>query len=331
MSFIGNSPVNQAFTPAVDFFSGNSSTTAFTLSRPVASVAQIVVAIENVIQNPGTAYTVSGNTITFTSAPPTNSNNIWVNYTSPITQVMQPGQGTVGQQQMVNPTGTGNPVLQNSPTLMSPIITGSTPQTTVYTSGSGTYTVPTGARYLQIMMVGAGAGGQGSGTSQGSQPTAGGSSIFGSNTAFGGTPSSAYNGTGGSGGTATLSGAIGFTIQGGMGGPSIYNAASGSWGVGGQGGSSALGGAGAGGSSGGGGNSAMANTGGGGGGGATSGFNGNSGPGGGAGGYINAVITSLSATYSYYVGTGGTAGGAGGSGNVGGAGGSGVIMVTAFF
>lgn len=95
MAFIGNTPTTQAFTPAVDYFSGNASTTAFTLSRPVASVAQVQAVIENVPQNPGSAFTVSGNTITFTSAPPSGTNNIYVYYTSPITQVIAPSQGTV--------------------------------------------------------------------------------------------------------------------------------------------------------------------------------------------------------------------------------------------
>ena len=95
MSYIGNTNTTQAFTPAVDFFSGNASTTAFTLSRPVASVAQVQAVISNVPQDPGSAYTVSGNTITFTSAPPSGTNNIYVSYTSPITQVIAPGQGTV--------------------------------------------------------------------------------------------------------------------------------------------------------------------------------------------------------------------------------------------
>jgi hypothetical protein len=100
MSYIGNTPTTQSFTAAVDFFNGNGSTTAFTLSRPVASVAQVQVAIENVPQNPGDAFTVSGNTITFTSAPPSGTNNIYVYYTSPITQVIAPGQGTVGTAQI---------------------------------------------------------------------------------------------------------------------------------------------------------------------------------------------------------------------------------------
>ena len=100
MSYVGNTPTNQAFTPQVDFFNGNGSTTAFTLSRPVASVAQVQAVISNVPQKPGDAYTVSGNTITFTSAPPSGTQNIYVYYTSPITQVIAPGQGTVGTAQL---------------------------------------------------------------------------------------------------------------------------------------------------------------------------------------------------------------------------------------
>jgi hypothetical protein len=105
MAYIGNAADQQAFTPAIDYFNGNGSNVAFTLSRPVASVAQVQAVIENVPQNPGNAFTVSGNTITFTSAPPSGTNNIYVYYTSPITQVIQPGQGTVGLTQL-NATGT---------------------------------------------------------------------------------------------------------------------------------------------------------------------------------------------------------------------------------
>ena len=96
MAFIGNTNTTQAFTPAIDYFSGTGSATAFTLSRPVASVAQVQVTIDNVAQNPSSAFTVSSNTITFTSAPLSGTNNIYVYYTSPITQVIAPGQGTAG-------------------------------------------------------------------------------------------------------------------------------------------------------------------------------------------------------------------------------------------
>jgi hypothetical protein len=125
MAAIGNSPTQQAFTPAIDYFSGNGSTTAFTLSRPVASVAQVQVVIDNVAQNPSSAYTVSNNTITFTSAPLSGTNNIYVYYTSPITQVIAPSQGTVQTAQLGNITNiaSGN----SSLTLQ----TGSSPTTAV--------------------------------------------------------------------------------------------------------------------------------------------------------------------------------------------------------
>ena len=113
MAYIGNTQYNRKYEPAVDYFNGNGSTTAFTLSRPVASVAAVQAVISNVPQNPGSAFTVSGNTITFTSAPPSGTNNIYVYYTSPNTQIVQPGQGTVGTTQLqsdltlTNPTYTG--------------------------------------------------------------------------------------------------------------------------------------------------------------------------------------------------------------------------------
>jgi hypothetical protein len=102
MSYVGNTSTTQAFTPAIDYFSGNGSTVAFTLSRPVASVAQVQVVVNNVAQNPGSAFTVLNNTITFTGAPSSGTNNIYVQYTSPITQVIQPGQGTVGATQLAS-------------------------------------------------------------------------------------------------------------------------------------------------------------------------------------------------------------------------------------
>ena len=106
MSYIGNTNTTQGFTPAIDYFSGNASTTAFTLSRPVASVAQVQAVVNNVAQNPSDAFTVNGNTITFTSAPSSGTNNIYVYYTSPITQVIAPSQGTVGLTAL---TATGTP------------------------------------------------------------------------------------------------------------------------------------------------------------------------------------------------------------------------------
>jgi hypothetical protein len=85
MAYIGNTPQYQSFAPAVDYFNGDGTTVTFTLSRPVASVAQLTAVIDNVIQNPSSAFTVAGNAITFTSAPLSGTNNIWVEYTSLVT------------------------------------------------------------------------------------------------------------------------------------------------------------------------------------------------------------------------------------------------------
>jgi hypothetical protein len=95
MSYLGNSPTDQSFVATVDYFNGDGVTVAFTLSRQVASVAQVQAVIENVPQNPSSAFTLMGNVITFTSAPPSGSANIYVYYTSPNTQVIAPSAGTV--------------------------------------------------------------------------------------------------------------------------------------------------------------------------------------------------------------------------------------------
>lgn len=85
MAYIGNNLTVQQYSPTVTYFSGNGSTTAFTLPIAVVSAAQILVTVANVVQNPSSAFTVSGSTLTFTSAPPSGTNNIWVEYTSLIT------------------------------------------------------------------------------------------------------------------------------------------------------------------------------------------------------------------------------------------------------
>jgi hypothetical protein len=62
-------------------FNGDNSTVAFTLLRQVVSPTDVEVFVENVRQEPVTAYSiVNGNTLTFTEAPQTGTNNIYVIY-----------------------------------------------------------------------------------------------------------------------------------------------------------------------------------------------------------------------------------------------------------
>ena len=83
--FLGRSTVSMVSaqaSPHIDEFNGDGSTTAFTLTQiPSASNASnFIVFVDNVYQRYGSsyAYTVSGATLTFTSAPPSGTNNIQV-------------------------------------------------------------------------------------------------------------------------------------------------------------------------------------------------------------------------------------------------------------
>jgi hypothetical protein len=196
----------------------------------------------------------------------------------------------------------------------------SAPTVTTYTSGSGTYTVPSGVQFLIVQMVGGGGGGAGSGTSGQGNGSNGGNTTFGSATANGGNAGLPSGGTGGgaSGGTINLSGGFG-GFGGGLGiaGPT--------------GGSSFFAGGGAGGNNApGAGSNAPTNTGAGGGG-AGGSATVQSSYAGGAGGYVQWIITSPSATYSYGVGAGGAGGAAGASGSAGGNGAAGIIIIYEYY
>jgi hypothetical protein len=215
------------------------------------------------------------------------------------------------------------------------------PQITTYKNGSGTYTVPSKAKYLKIRMVGAGGGGAGSTANTGNNVPLGAngtSSSFGSSLLIAGGGFGAGNGTAsynsGSGGTNTISAGpqILLAIDGQTGGVGVAAGGGGYYSTGFGGGTPFGPGA----------QSAQllndASTptapGGGGGGGGTGNSGGNyGGAGGGSGAYIEAMIFSPTegATYSYSVGVGGIGGLNGGGGRNGGPGAPGLVEVTAYF
>ncbi len=83
MPYIGPPAPDRFVAPkAAKQFSGDGSTTAFTLEHAVGSDEDILVSVDGVIQEPSVAYAVSnGTTLTFTAAPSSNSgNNIFVYY-----------------------------------------------------------------------------------------------------------------------------------------------------------------------------------------------------------------------------------------------------------
>jgi hypothetical protein len=83
MPYIGNTAGDRfVASKAASVYSGDGSTTAFTLEHAVGSDEDILVSVDGVIQEPSVAYAVSsGTTLTFTAAPSSNAgNNIFVYY-----------------------------------------------------------------------------------------------------------------------------------------------------------------------------------------------------------------------------------------------------------
>ncbi len=301
----------------------------------------------------------SSSAITITSSGSNQLGQLYTDFSAIVTCILTSGTGIASwKMNYIVPDGILNYVLQAQGANQGPIWAS---LTSIYTaptvsratatgtgtgSGgfvSGTYTTPTSPRtplYLKITMVGAGGGGGGAGTSVNAAAGTGGNTTFNSTllVANGGQGGNQQNGGTRTGGTtsSTAGPIIISSLKGGDSGGS--NSTGGGVApaevAGGLGASSPFGGAG--------GNdvnatatSATANSGSGGGGASTAGGNitGNlSGSGGAAGGYIQAIITSPAATYTYSVGAGGTAGtGNGGGATTGGVGGSGIIIVEEYY
>jgi len=289
----------------------------------------------------GSSTTAMGNTaagttgqvlIATTSAAPS-----WgqVSLTAGVTGVLPGANGGTG---LTSSGSSGNFLISNGTAWTSAAAANQSttaPTQQIFTSGSGTYTLPSGVKWVRIRMVGGGGGGHGSYASGGAPPASagtGGNTTFGTSflTANGGVGGSGY-GTPGTGGTVSVgSGATGISIAGATGNGGIAYPVNATYGVGGSGGVTSFGGAGGGGAAVAAGIAATANSGGGGGGAGGPQANGTqagSGGGGGAGGFIDVIIASPSASYSYAVGAAGTAGVAGASAYAGGAGGSGYIII----
>ena len=175
----------------------------------------------------------------------------------------------------------------------------------IYTAGSGTYTTPAGCVALKIKLAGGGGGGGGSSStlSDGGTGGTGGTTTFGTSllTATGGLGGVNLSAYGGVGGVATINApASGLGFSGMKGNDNAVNHTYYSPVA--RGGITFFGGG------------AVSNTG-----------------SGGSGAYVDALITSPSATYAHAVGAGGTAGVAGTGGTAGLAGAYGVIIIEEWY
>ena len=79
MGYVGNPlPANFQASPAVVRFSGDGSDTTFALGRTISNVQDILVSVDGVVQD-SAAYTIpDGSTLTFSAAPSSGTNNIFV-------------------------------------------------------------------------------------------------------------------------------------------------------------------------------------------------------------------------------------------------------------
>jgi len=90
MPYVGAPVLGTFGTGTKDRFSGNNSSTAFTMSRSVGNANDIDVFVENVRQEPTIAYSVSGTTRRFTGTPATGPNNIYVVHKAASVNVVPP-------------------------------------------------------------------------------------------------------------------------------------------------------------------------------------------------------------------------------------------------
>ena len=93
MPYIGNPIYQSAF--VTDQFSGDGTTTAFTMSVAPAGTSNVLVVVSGVVQDPST-YGVVGNTLNFSAAPPSGTGNISCRYLGvPVTGVTTTAYRTV--------------------------------------------------------------------------------------------------------------------------------------------------------------------------------------------------------------------------------------------
>ena len=124
MPFIGNQPAEKysAFTKQ-DF--STSATTSYTLSQSVANENEIALFINFVRQEPTTAYTASGTSLTLTSAT-ASSDDMYCVYLGKAVQTVNPPSGSVGTAQLASEAVTNAKVASS-------IITGQTAETSIAT------------------------------------------------------------------------------------------------------------------------------------------------------------------------------------------------------
>jgi hypothetical protein len=173
-------------------FSGTSACTTFTLAQSITGQNTIDVFVGGAFQIPGSAnsWTASGNSLTFSNAPPTGTNNITVRYTNQpgavalIDSTNDSSGAAAGRAATPLAVKTVNdrfnsanvisalgytPYNATNPAGYLTSSTGGVNGQAFTTAGSGqTFTIPTNVTKVKVTVIGGGGGGGGSGYNSGS-------------------------------------------------------------------------------------------------------------------------------------------------------------------
>ena len=125
-------------------FNGDGSETEFTLDVAPSSTLDIEVFVGNVRQDPNSAYTLSGTTLTFTGAPPSGTNNIYVvHQAKSVGTIDPPATETIAKTFSGNVTMSGTNTLSGATTVSGALtasggatISGTTPTLTIGDAGA---------------------------------------------------------------------------------------------------------------------------------------------------------------------------------------------------
>jgi len=113
LAYLGNRPA-EAYSAFQKQDFSTSATTSYTLDHPVANQNEIALFINFVRQEPTTAYTASGTSLTLTSAT-SSSDDMYCIYLGKAVQTVNPPSGSVGSSQVAASIITGQTALGATP------------------------------------------------------------------------------------------------------------------------------------------------------------------------------------------------------------------------
>jgi len=149
MPYIGNEvPAHFQSSPAVVRFNGDNSDTTFALGRTISNVQDILVSVDGVVQD-SAAYTVpDGSTLTFSEAPSTGTNNIFVYFLEPSAGSVTPATENKGNFKAGGLFRTNSQTLDSNITILATENANVTGPLTV--SSGVTLTVESGGRLVTL-------------------------------------------------------------------------------------------------------------------------------------------------------------------------------------